>query len=150
MGRIHRYGQAHDPVVIVNLVAGSTREGRVLKTLLDKLEAIRRQLQSDKVFDVVGRLFEGLSMRDYLEQAVTGDADIVAERLEGHLTQEQVRALERRERVLFGDGGDVRRQLTHLNTQGRRVRRPLCTRGIPVPRRIGLRRTGRPSQHRAD
>ena len=119
MGRIHRYGQAHDPVVIVNLVAGSTREGRVLKTLLDKLEAIRRQLQSDKVFDVVGRLFEGLSMRDYLEQAVTGNADIVAERLEGHLTQEQVRALEQRERVLFGDGGDVRRQLTHLNDEAK-------------------------------
>ena len=35
MGRIHRYGQRHDPVVIVNLVAGETREGRVLKTLLD-------------------------------------------------------------------------------------------------------------------
>ena len=33
MGRIHRYGQKHDPVIIVNLVAGSTREGRVLKTL---------------------------------------------------------------------------------------------------------------------
>ena len=117
MGRIHRYGQAHDPVVIVNLVAGGTREGRVLKTLLDKLEAMRRQLQSDKVFDVIGRLFEGLSMRDYLEQAITGDADTVAERLEGNLTQEQVRALEQRERVLFGDGGDVRRQLTHLNDQ---------------------------------
>ena len=58
MGRIHRYGQTHDPVVVVNLVAGSTREGRVLKTLLDKLETIRRQLQSSKVFDVVGRLFE--------------------------------------------------------------------------------------------
>ena len=68
MGRIHRYGQEHDPVVIVNLVAGSTREGRVLRTLLDKLEAIRRQLQSDKVFDVVGRLFQGLSMKDYLEK----------------------------------------------------------------------------------
>ena len=27
MGRIHRYGQSHDPVVIVNLVAASTREG---------------------------------------------------------------------------------------------------------------------------
>ena len=60
MGRIHRYGQAHDPVVIVNLVSGGTREGQVLKTLLDKLEAIRRQLQSDKVFDVVGRLFVGI------------------------------------------------------------------------------------------
>ncbi len=119
MGRIHRYGQAHDPVVIVNLVAGSTREGRVLKTLLDKLEAIRRQLQSDKVFDVVGRLFEGLSMRDYLEQAITGDADTVAGRLEGHLTQEQVRALGQRESVLFGDGGDVRRQLTHLNAEAK-------------------------------
>jgi len=27
MGRIHRYGQAHDPVVILNLVASKTREG---------------------------------------------------------------------------------------------------------------------------
>ena len=29
MGRIHRYGQKHDPVVIINLVASGTREGRV-------------------------------------------------------------------------------------------------------------------------
>ena len=117
MGRIHRYGQKHDPVVIVNLVAGGTREGRVLKTLLDKLEAMRRQLQSDKVFDVVGRLFKGLSMRDYLEQAVIEDADTAAERLDGNLTEEQVRALEERERVLFGEGGDVRRRLDRLNDQ---------------------------------
>ena len=117
MGRIHRYGQKHDPVVIVNLVAGGTREGRVLKTLLDKLEAIRRQLQSDKVFDVVGRLFEGLSMRDYLEQAITGDADVVAERLEGDLTEQQVQALAERERVLFGEGGEVRQRLAHLNDE---------------------------------
>ena len=115
MGRIHRYGQRHDPVVIVNVVAGSTREGRVLKTLLEKLEAMRRQLQSDKVFDVVGRLFEDVSMKDYLEQAVTAeDADVVAERLEGHLTEEQVHALEERERMLYGEGGDVRRRLAHL------------------------------------
>ncbi len=117
MGRIHRYGQQRDPVVVVNLVAGGTREGRVLKTLLDKLEAIRRQLQSDKVFDVVGRLFEGLSMRDYLEQAVTGDADTVAEHLEGDLTEQQVQALAERERVLFGEGGEVRRRLAHLNDE---------------------------------
>ena len=117
MGRIHRYGQQHDPVVIVNLVAGGTREGRVLKTLLDKLEAIRRQLQSDKVFDVVGRLFEGLSMRDYLEQAVTGDADSIAECLEGDLTEQQVQALAERERVLFGEGGEVQQRLAHLNDE---------------------------------
>ena len=45
MGRIHRYGQKHDPVIILNLVAAKTREGRVLKTLLDKLEKIRKQTQ---------------------------------------------------------------------------------------------------------
>lgn len=44
MGRLHRYGQRHDPVVILNLVAGETREGSVLKTLLDKLELIRREV----------------------------------------------------------------------------------------------------------
>ena len=114
MGRIHRYGQEHDPVIIVNLVAGGTREGRVMKTLLDKLEAIRRQLRSDKVFDVVGRLFEGVSVRDYLEQAVTEDRDGDTERLDGRLTEEQVLALERRERLLYGEGGDVRRRVADL------------------------------------
>ena len=71
MGRIHRYGQKHDPVIILNLVAGKTREGRVLKTLLDKLERIRKELGSDKVFDVIGRLFEGVSIKQYMERAVT-------------------------------------------------------------------------------
>ena len=120
MGRIHRYGQTHDPVVIVNLVSSGTREGRVLKTLLDKLEAIRRQLHSDKVFDVVGRLFEGLSFKEYLEQAVTEDADTAAEQLGGKLTAEQVRTLVERERVLFGEGGEVRRRLGHLKDEAER------------------------------
>lgn len=116
MGRIHRYGQKHDPVVIVNLVAAKTREGRVLKTLLDKLEAIRRQLQSDKVFDVVGRLFEGVSITQYLELALTDEGTDKAERaILGKLTEEQVRALEERERRLYGDGGDVRPVLARLN-----------------------------------
>ena len=118
MGRIHRYGQKHDPVVIVNLIAGKTREGRVLKTLLDKLEAMRKQLRSDKVFDVVGRLFEGLSFKDYLEQAVAeDDPDSAALRLEGRLTEAQIRALEEKERALFGEGGDVRRALGQLDEE---------------------------------
>ena len=117
MGRIHRYGQTHDPVVIVNLVAGGTREGRVLKTLLEKLEVIREQLQSDKVFDVVGRLFEGVSMTDYLRQALTDDAEAVARRLEGNLTENQVLALEQKEQVLYGEGGDVRQRLPQLNEE---------------------------------
>ena len=116
MGRIHRYGQAHDPVVVVNLVAGATREGRVLKTLLDKLETIRLQLQSSKVFDVVGRIFEGVSIKDYIEQTLTdGETDQAVARLDGTLTEGQVRAIQERERTLFGPGGDVMKELDRLN-----------------------------------
>ena len=114
MGRIHRYGQQRDPVVIVNLVAGETREGRVLKTLLDKLEHIRRQLGSDKVFDVVGRLFENVSLQTYIERAATEDgARSAVEDIDSRLTQEQVRALDARQRALFG-GGDVKSRLPEL------------------------------------
>jgi SNF2 family DNA or RNA helicase len=109
MGRVHRYKQKRD-VIVLNLVAGKTREGRVLKTLLDKLERIRKELRSDKVFDVIGRLFEGVSIRDYMEQALAGESAVL-EQLEGKLTEEQVAALAERERRLYGDGGDVRGQL---------------------------------------
>lgn len=115
MGRIHRYGQRHDPVVIINMVAGKTREGRVIKVLLEKLEAIRKELRSDKVFDVVGRLFEGVSLRAYLEGAVTDEgAEQAAKQLAGKLTPEQVAALAAREQRLFGGGGDVRAELPRL------------------------------------
>ncbi|HEU5401036.1 MAG TPA: helicase-related protein [Terriglobales bacterium] len=116
MGRIHRYGQKHDPVVILNLVAGKTREGRVLKTLLEKLEKIRRELRSDKVFDVIGRLFEGISLRDYMENALlTEQAAVEGERqIESRLTEQQVRAIQEREKRLYGDGGDVKGRLADL------------------------------------
>jgi superfamily II DNA or RNA helicase len=115
MGRIHRYGQKRDPVIIVNLIAGETREGRVLKTLLEKLELIRKQLRSDKVFDVVGRLFENVSLKSYLEMASTEEGMRNAiEGIDGLLTEEQVRALDDRERALFG-GGDVKSHLAGLN-----------------------------------
>jgi len=115
MGRIHRYGQKHDPVIIINLVAGKTREGRVLKTLLDKLERIRKQLQSGKVFDVIGRVFEDLSIKEYMEMAVTGESTKEIEKtIEGKLTKEQIKAIEERERTLYGEGGDVSKELKRL------------------------------------
>ena len=117
MGRIHRYGQAHDPVIILNLVAAGTREGRVMKTLLDKLESIRKELKSDKVFDVIGRLFQGISMKDYLDHAVTGEESEAIDRLDGTLTQEQVLALRDKEKALYGEGGEVRRDLEELKDE---------------------------------
>ncbi|MEW5867007.1 MAG: helicase-related protein [Bacillota bacterium] len=117
MGRIHRYGQKHDPVIIMNLVAGKTREGRVLRTVLEKLERIRKELGSDKVFDVIGRLFEGVSLKEYMEQAVTEEgAEEARRKLEGKLTKEQVAAIQEHEKRLFGDGGDVRAELPNLRT----------------------------------
>lgn len=56
MGRIHRYGQEHD-CLILNFVAINTREGRVLQKLLERLREIRRELGTDQVFDVVGEVF---------------------------------------------------------------------------------------------
>lgn len=117
MGRIHRYGQKHDPVVIMNLVAPKTREGRVLKTLLDKLERIRKELKSDKVFDVIGRVFEGVSIKQYMEMAVTDEGDEATRDIDGRLTKEQVEAILERERVLFGTGGDVAKELPRLREE---------------------------------
>jgi superfamily II DNA or RNA helicase/DNA-binding XRE family transcriptional regulator len=115
MGRIHRYGQKHDPVIILNLVAPATREGRVLKILLDKIEKIRKQLKSDKVFDSIGRLFSEISIKTYMERVASGD-DInqIARELDGRLTKEQVKAIQDQERRLFGNGGDVMKELPRL------------------------------------
>jgi superfamily II DNA or RNA helicase len=116
MGRIHRYGQKRDRVAILNLVAGKTREGRVVKTLLDKMEEIRTALGSDKVFDVIGRMFEGISLNEYMQKAILSDdeAEREAMHLAGQLTVEQVRAIAAREESIYGKGGEVARDLPKL------------------------------------
>ena len=115
MGRIHRYGQKRSEVFIINLIAGKTREGKVVKILLDKLEAIRKELKSEKVFDVIGRIFEGKSITDYMRRSLEGeDMEQLALDLGGQLTKEQVAAIAERERRLYGDGGDVAKQLPAL------------------------------------
>lgn len=115
MGRIHRYGQTHNPVYIMNLIAEKTREGRVMATLLEKMEHIRKELGSDKVFDVIGRLFQEVSLSEYLAQMTPQEEETeIEQRLFGTLTPEQVRALEARERVIFGDGESVRSELPRL------------------------------------
>src|SRR5712692_10203313 len=115
MGRIHRFGQKHPYVHIINLIAGKTREGSVMRTLLEKLEKIRKELGSDKVFDVVGRIFEGLSIKDYMERAVTADGEEEFERdVASRLTTDNVTAVQEREKHVYGASGDVRSQLPRL------------------------------------
>jgi len=69
MGRIHRYGQLNE-VHIYNMVAVDTREGQILEKLFEKLEIMRLHLGSDRVFDVIGEVFEGISLEQLIKDAL--------------------------------------------------------------------------------
>lgn len=71
MGRIHRYGQNKE-VFIYNLVAEDTREGEVLVRIFEKLEEIKKNLGSDKVFDVIGEVFFGRNLQQILMETAAG------------------------------------------------------------------------------
>ena len=92
MGRVHRYKQEHD-VLLLNMVAAGTREGRVLKVLLDKLENIRRELGNDKVFDIIGLQFKGRPLADLIfEAVVVGREEEARREIEQTLDRDQVAA----------------------------------------------------------
>ena len=68
-GRIHRIGQT-EVCHLWNLLAEDTREGKVYRTLLDKLET-ERQALGGQVFDVLGQVqFEGQPLKDLLVRAI--------------------------------------------------------------------------------
>lgn len=120
-GRIHRYKQRHDPVILVNMVADKTREGRVLKTLLDKLEKIRRALESDKVFDVIGQQFQGVSLIEIIMRAIAEDqADEQSKKLDEILTVQGVKSIAEADAKLCFGGGEVVSQLPALVAQRER------------------------------
>ena len=94
MGRIHRYGQRKD-CLIFNFVAANTIEGRVLQTLLHKLQEIRDALNDDAVFNVVGEVLPSAHiervLRDYYAGKL-GDADL-EDRLLRNVDEKQFRSI---------------------------------------------------------
>jgi len=70
-GRIHRIGQTQE-CHLWNLVADETREGAVYHCLLEKLKTANNALNG-KVFDVLGKLFPGASLREILVKAIRSD-----------------------------------------------------------------------------
>lgn len=72
MGRIHRYGQADD-VWVYNLVAQNTREGVVLEKVLSKMDVMREQMGSDRVYDVIDDWLEDVPLVKLIEQAIDSD-----------------------------------------------------------------------------
>ncbi|MEX0683363.1 MAG: helicase-related protein [Dehalococcoidia bacterium] len=67
-GRIHRFGQ-RETCHLWNLVAHQTREGAVYHRLFEKLEEERSAL-GGKVFDVLGRVFTEVALRDLMLEAI--------------------------------------------------------------------------------
>lgn len=67
-GRIHRIGQ-QEVCHLWNLVANETREGEVYYRLLKKLETINETFKG-RVFDILGEVFEGKSLKDLLLDAI--------------------------------------------------------------------------------
>ena len=91
MGRIHRYKQTRT-VVLLNLLAQDTREGRVLKVLLEKLEQMREELSDDKVFDVIGQQFSEISLTELITQAITeNQTDASIQTINNQFTSENIK-----------------------------------------------------------
>ena len=67
-GRIHRFGQK-EVCHLWNLVAHQTREGAVYQRLFEKLEQEREAL-GGKVFDVLGRAFTEVALRELMIEAI--------------------------------------------------------------------------------
>lgn len=79
-GRIHRIGQT-EVCHLWNLVAANTREGQVYGRLLEKLETARSALKG-RVYDVLGELFEGTSLKELLWDAIQyGESEEVKAKL---------------------------------------------------------------------
>ncbi len=79
-GRIHRIGQ-QEVCHLWNLVAKETREGDVYFRLLEKLQVVSEALKGE-VFNVLGEVFDGISLKDLLLEAIRyGDKPEVRARL---------------------------------------------------------------------
>ena len=72
MGRIHRYGQKQD-VLVFNMVASNTKEGKVLERLLTKLDIIREGIGDDRVYDVIQDVLENISLEAIINSVFNGN-----------------------------------------------------------------------------
>ncbi len=118
MGRLHRFGQRHSEVRIFNMVAEGTREGDVLATLLNKLDEARKDLCSDKVFDVIGQQLEEVSLRDLMRDALFETAPYSAQKKFDYLfATQRLRVAMEEQRKTASTYGDVARRLGQLNSE---------------------------------
>lgn len=124
MGRIHRIGQRNE-VFVFNLVAVNTREGEVMRRLLEKLEQMRVDLGQELVYDFIGEVLEEeeIDLASLMEGAISGreNLDDLIAQMEKRLSEEHRRLLEQaREERLDDQSFDlpgVRRSYNELSLE---------------------------------
>jgi len=89
MGRIHRYGQKQD-VLVFNMVASNTKEGKVLEKLLTKLDIIRDSMGDDRVYDVIQDVLENIGMDDIIQAIFDGRENAYTKAID-EITEEKVK-----------------------------------------------------------
>jgi superfamily II DNA or RNA helicase len=97
MGRIHRYGQEKD-CLILNFVSTNTREGRVLEKLFDRIEKIENDLdpkRTGKVFNVLGDIFPANQLDKMIRDMYTRNLteDVVKDRIISQVDTEKLRRI---------------------------------------------------------
>jgi len=97
MGRIHRYGQEKD-CLILNFVAANTAEGRVMQKLFDRITQIEIDLdpnRTGKVFNVLGDIFPANQLERMLRDMYARNLteDVVKDRIVTQVDTERLRAI---------------------------------------------------------
>ncbi len=95
MGRIHRYGQEKD-CLILNFVSTNTREGRVLEKLFDRIGQIEKDLdpkRTGKVFNSLGDVFPANGLEKMIRDMYTRNLteDVLKDRIVKQVDTERLR-----------------------------------------------------------
>lgn len=88
IGRLYRYGQS-SKVVVVNICSKDTIDNAVLSTVLERLDAVVRQMalvsseyDERHYSEVIGDLLDRIDINDLLEEARTGAVERTSERID--------------------------------------------------------------------
>lgn len=97
MGRIHRYGQEKD-CLILNFVSTATREGRVLHKLFERLRQIEEDLdpqRTGKVFNVLGDVFPANQLERMLREMYARNLteDVIKSRIVEEVDRDRFRRI---------------------------------------------------------
>jgi superfamily II DNA or RNA helicase/tetrahydromethanopterin S-methyltransferase subunit G len=97
MGRIHRYGQEKD-CLILNFVTPATREGRVLHKLFERIRSIEEDLdphRTGKVFNVLGDVFPANQLERMVREMYARNLteDVIKSRIVEQVDQERFRRI---------------------------------------------------------